>query len=453
MGKKFVLSILFLLGSSALIDAQKPAWVEKIPIDPNYYIGIGISAKSTNRSDYIKTAKDKALNDMASQIKINISSEFIGKLTLISGLVEQDIVSQIRTTTKEELEGYELVDTWESKNEYWVYYRLLKSLYQEQKRIKLEKTTNLSLDFFTKAKNSEKEMNFDKALMYYFQAMIPVEKYIDEPLKVNYNNSEIYLMNEIYFSVQDLLSKIKLKPLENQVEAKVGQPLSKPLEIVVTYNSDPGSQSAGPSLPIKFQFIKGSGECTVEAKTDMKGLAACKVIKITSKDKLQVIKAELNINTLLNQSENSIIIQSIFKSFSVPSTEIVMNVSGLVVYLKSVELQFGEKLEIPFIEPIVKSKFTDEGFVFTDDVSSAYLVITINAVSRKGTTITGMNMFISYLDLTISVAETTGNEIYKNSILNVKGVGRDYNAAGLKAFEKAGNILYEEIILDLINHI
>ena len=343
-----VLSILFLLGSSAFIYAQKPAWVEKIPIDPNYYVGIGISDKSKERSDYIKSAKDNALNDLASQIKINISSEFIVKLTLITGVEEQTIASQIRTTTKEELEGYEIIDTWESKNEYWVYYRLSKSLYQEQKRIKLEKATTLSLDFFTKAKYSESQMNLDKALMYYFQAMNPLEKYIDEPLKVQYNNSEIFLMNELYFSVQNILSKIKLKPLENQIAAKVGQPLDKPLEIEVIYTSDAGSQSAGHSLPVRFQFTKGSGECTAEAITDMKGLTACKVVKISSKEKLQIIKAELNIHTLLSQSENSIIIQSIVKSFSVPGAEIVLNVSGLVVFLKSVELQFGQKLDIPY---------------------------------------------------------------------------------------------------------
>jgi len=231
MIRLFLLSMLFMMGSSFSVNAQKPEWVEKHPIIPEYYIGIGLSTKNTSKSNYLKKAKDNALNNLASQIKIDISSEFINNVTSNSGSIKQDIKSQIQTSLKEELEGYELVDTWENKTEYWVYYRLLKSHYLALKQLKLDKATTLSFDFYKKAKNLLKENKIDKALTFYLQALIPIEKYIDEPLKIKSENSDVFLMNEIYFSIQDILSKIKLNPSEKQIEARVGQPLDKPLVI------------------------------------------------------------------------------------------------------------------------------------------------------------------------------------------------------------------------------
>ena len=101
----FILSFC-LLQTSAFGGTKKPAWLEQRPVTPFYYIGIGSAAKEGSEADYRQKAKDNALQDLSSEIQVNISSEFIHGLTEKSGIVEEDIKSQVRSSTKAFLEGY-----------------------------------------------------------------------------------------------------------------------------------------------------------------------------------------------------------------------------------------------------------------------------------------------------------------------------------------------------------
>ena len=146
--------ILFLLLS--LIFSSQPDWVKKRPINNSYFIGIGISSINLSRN-YIQSAKNDALSDLSSEISVTISSELIDILTEKSGLSQEEVVSEIRSSTKADLEGFELVDTWEDEYEYWVYYRLSKAKYQANIELKRQNAISLSLDLFKKAKTRSKE--------------------------------------------------------------------------------------------------------------------------------------------------------------------------------------------------------------------------------------------------------------------------------------------------------
>lgn len=131
-------TIIFLLMLFSLAIGKQPSWVTKRPIDKAYFIGIGVVKKS-NSKEYIQSAKNNALNDLSSEITVNISSELVDISIEKYGMNNDEIRSEIHTTTKADLEGYELVDTWENDYEYWVYYRLSKSLYQTQIELKKRK--------------------------------------------------------------------------------------------------------------------------------------------------------------------------------------------------------------------------------------------------------------------------------------------------------------------------
>ena len=58
----------------------------------------------------------------------------------ISGdLTEEELKSEIRSTTEAELDGYELVEQWQDKKEYWIYYRLSKVKYQVAREEKVNR--------------------------------------------------------------------------------------------------------------------------------------------------------------------------------------------------------------------------------------------------------------------------------------------------------------------------
>ena len=49
---------------------QRPAWVSSRPVSSAYYVGVGMAPRS--RPDHQETAKKNALNDLASEISVNV---------------------------------------------------------------------------------------------------------------------------------------------------------------------------------------------------------------------------------------------------------------------------------------------------------------------------------------------------------------------------------------------
>jgi hypothetical protein len=54
-------------------ESLKPAWLRNEPYQDGYYTGIGHSTKDGS-NNYIQAAKKSALDDLVSDIKVNVSS-------------------------------------------------------------------------------------------------------------------------------------------------------------------------------------------------------------------------------------------------------------------------------------------------------------------------------------------------------------------------------------------
>ena len=451
--KLLVVFLVIIAFSLSFAGEKKPDWVTKHPTSKLYYIGIAVIKKSPDNKDYIQKAKDAALNNLASQIAVNISSEIFQAIIEGSGMVEDVLKKHIQTSTKAELEGFELVDTWEDKSDYWVYYQLSRELYADKQQKKLNKATDLALDLFSKGKSNEQDYKVEKALLFYLQALSPIEKYLSEPLKVNYNESDIYLANEIYSSIQNLLTRTGLRPTQYKMKAKIGQPLEMPIDFQAVYITLSGDEFFISDLPLVFSFTKGSGDFVKKVRTDKQGIAKCQVSKIKSNESVQIIKAELDMESLINLDEASLIIQGIVKSFPLPAAQVLLDVSSITAYITTSEIHFGGELDVLAIEPALKKTLSQFGFSFTSDNRSADYIINIEAQSRKGSEIVG-DMYSSYVDLTITVYDKLqGNELYKRSLHDVKGIDLSFDKSGRKAFTNAGQQVREEIVPDLLRTI
>jgi len=433
-----------------LQKSDAPGWVTEHPISKLYYIGIGVVAKSPDSQEHIQMAKDAALNDLASQIAVNISGETYQTVIERSGMIEDEFKSHIHTSTKAELEGYELVDTWEDYSSYWVYYRLSKGQYALNKQEKIDRAVRLSLDLFTKAKNSERQNDISGALQFYLQALNPIEKYIAQTLEVDFEGLRIYLFNEIYSSIQNLLSKIELKPTSSKMEAKIGQPLKISLEVAAVYKAADGDEFGISNLPLSFAFTRGSGDLVEKARTDQQGIAKCRISKIKAFDAIQIIQVKLDISGMIALDEASPIIKGIVNSFTIPSEQIELSVSNITAYIKSSETHMGYQLDIPAIEPAFKDALSYYGFSFIDNKNTADYIITIEAQSKQGSEIMG-EMYSSFVNFSVLVYDRNkGEELYKQSLHDIKGIDLNFDKAGLKAYKNAGQRVRDEIVSDLL---
>lgn len=422
--------------------AGVPTWVEKRPIDPGWYIGIGTAEKRGAPEDYLMRAKHSALNEIASQITVAISGEQISRISEQLGKITDDYQAQLRSSTSAELEGVETVGTYENDTQTWIYMRLNVGHYRALRAEKRERAASLALDYFTKAKSSESAGKAAESIQLYLQALSAVGKYLTEPVQASYNGRNVYLVNEIVQSLQYMLNAIGIEPKNTPVDAQIGRPVKQPVEYSVTYTNASGISKPAPMLPLRFSFIRGAGEIIHTATTDQNGIASTRIAKMTATDKLQMIGAEIDLS--LMQSGDSVL-ASLLKGFTVPGAKTIVNVSGVSVYIKTTETQFGSPLRLPRIEPALKGMLSNEGFSFTQQQASASITIDIRADSRQGSQTYGL--CVAYADATISVIDmNSGDEIYKNSVSNIKGISDTYDKAGMKAFDEAASVMKNDVI-------
>jgi hypothetical protein len=425
-------------------DQKKPGWINQRPVANEYYIGIGAADKVDGNLDYRQIAKENALQDLSSEITVNITSQVIVNLMESSDNIQEDLKSQIRSSTKANLEGYELVDTWEDENQYWVYYRLSKGLYAKNRKARIDKATSLSLNFFTKAKEKEEAKDQAAALGLYVQALQSIQEFISEPVKTEYNGTTIYLQNELFNSLQSLLSNITLTTNPVQISGTVGRAISDPLKITAMTNA--GSPVA--NLPLLVEFVKGDGDLISHVRTGIDGVASSRITSITSSEKMQIVNVKVIVASEVTQNEYPLI-YNLLKNMPIPSIRIIINVGGLSCFMESSESIIGEIPEILYVEPKLKKVLTDQGFSFTDNIADADILIKVEAVAREGAQV--YNLFSSFADLSISVTNLeSGQEVYKNSFSGIKGIQLDYKKAAIEALKNAGKKV-DDISSELIS--
>ncbi len=426
-------------------ELLKPAWLKTTPYADGYYTGIGHSIKDGS-NNYIQSAKKSALDDLVSQIKVNVSStSVLSQLETNSKFTEQ-YQQVIQTTAADEIEEFELVDAWEDAANYWVYYRLSTARYREIKEAQKRSASILALDFFEKARNAERSNDRLLAITYYFQALRSIEKYLGEAIPAMIGNKQILLVNELYASIQNLLDKIvvKVEPPEITMNRRVNQS-TQFVTAKVVYK---GEGKVASNVPLYAAFEKGSGDVFPTYKTDGSGSAKVLMTRIGSRELEQTVSVKLDINAL-SGSGLSPIYALLASTFQIPVSYVVLKVQRPIVFLTADEKSMGVEKSNDQISNKLKNLLASNGFEFTADKGKADLWFDVKADCEKGA-ISG-SIFITYLTSVIKVAALKeGKEIYETTFDRVKGYGLDYNKSSIDAYNNALQALEKERMTELL---
>lgn len=117
------------------LEEELPEWVLHHPGSvPGFYIGIGSSDTGDRQKDRT-LAREMALVELSSTISTQIESEIIVDTRDTGEEFAEEIRITIRERVKQRLTDYEEVDSFSSEREgYWVYIRLSKETFNEQKQ-------------------------------------------------------------------------------------------------------------------------------------------------------------------------------------------------------------------------------------------------------------------------------------------------------------------------------
>lgn len=451
MKKFFIILLLFFTRCSPQVqppdpEAIKPSWLRTTPYQDGYYTGIGHSIKS-GENNYVQSAKKSALDDLVSQIKVQVASTSVLNLIEVDKKLSEQYEQVIQTTVADEIQEFELVDAWEDGDNYWVYYRLSIARYRAIKEEQKRNATILASDYLKKGKDAESQNQRLQAMSFYFQALRSIEKYLGEPIRTNLEGKEVLLGNEIYASLQMLLNKVRLSviPSEVIVNRRVNQ--TEQALMATSEFSDLKKPAAG--IPLYASFEKGSGVLHPNFTTNEAGTAKVLISKIDSKALEQTISVKVDIDAL-SGSAASPIFALVAKRLSLPSAYVVLRVQRPVVYLTAEEKSFGLNKTNFQITGRLKNLLVNNGFEFTDNKRDADLWFDVKSDAEKGS-VTG-SIYVTYLTSSIKVMTVKeGKEIYAATLDRVKGYGLDYDKSSVDAYNKTIETLETERIDEILD--
>ncbi len=418
-----------------------PNWVAQKPIDASYYSGIGMAAK--NSGDYLSIAKNNALNDLASEISVQIKSTSVLYQVEQNEKFREEFRANTRLKSLENIEGFELVSTYENPREYWVYYRLSKVEYNALKKARKEMAINKAVDYYEKAIGFKANTQYDDALIYGIKALEAIKAYLGDGLKTTINDSEVYLGNELFTFLTETVNEINISALMQSIDITRGQTLDQEfLSFTVT-----GSNFSGISeLPIYF-YYSGHRLKNNELITDANGVVNYPLSKIVSKNATEYLQANLNLVSITKEATDDPIVSKLVAKISGSEARIKIKIKKPVVFIKSVESNLGEELSSPVLASTFKNEFLKADFSVTDNPENADFLLEIKSTTERIST--GSGFFSASLNADFKLYDRQLNLLYTRQLNQLKGVQLNYPKAGMDAYSKASEEISKRIFRDL----
>jgi len=299
-----------------------PSWVLSRPLDPKVFIGIGMSEK--NRDDYRQLAEKAALFDLASEISVTVSGTFVATALERTGLSEQAVLQEIRTASRARLTGHRRIGEWQDDDTFWVYFRMPKQVYQQQRQIQKKQAAAASADMLRRAEEARRAGRWVSSVRFYFQALAEIQHFIGEKLKADIDGRSVFLYNEIYAGLEDILAGLRLHSARDVVPALVGQPLYQPVEIAVHKKTPSGEWRPVAGLPIRFKLPWRSSEDQGRSIADQQGIAEYRPTTIQKGDDGKAILARVDVKRLMPQQELGAFFDAVMNRLSLPEAAVVL---------------------------------------------------------------------------------------------------------------------------------
>jgi len=424
-----------------------PSWVSSRPISSSYYVGIGLSQKAPG-INHQRVAKENALSDLASEIEVNVKSNSLLYTLEREYKFEQEFRETIKTQTNLELEDFEVVDSWEDQNAYWVYYRLDKATYRAKQEKKKQTAQQLGLDFLSKAESAKNSGQYAASADHYLRGIQALEEFANEENKVNYGGTEIFLANELFIGLNQLLSSPQIK-LEDQIILNFQNRFKTDASLLVTSND--GSQPFE-GVPIVYEYFGVYGRNKSKLSTNADGRLNVQISEVDKERSQNTVDIRIDSESIFELYQSDKFMKELTKSIRPKSIQEPIQYLPPTVYISSTEKNLGKSLENNPIKSAVMNSLQRREISFANSPKNADLSIQIAANTKKSGEAQGFSTCTLEVDLSL-VDNASGEKRYQVTNSNVKGVDLDYNKAGLKAYKNLTRNIESELMRKLVNDI
>lgn len=421
-----------------------PAWTQSKPVDPFYYHGIGVSTKLSNHAnfDYKQIAKNNALNDLASEISVRVNASSLLSQIEINRHVSESFIANTTLTSTEELEGYELVDTYESETHYFVFYRLSREEHERRKALRREKALAAAADLLTTAEEFRNRKDGYQAYIMYIKSVEAIKGFWNEPLEFTYQGNRIFFGNHLISRIISFLNELQIQAPSGTVAATRGRPIDQELlEIIVVLNG-----IRQPSIPIRLTLTGGRVR-NPNAKTNTSGAVYPDIGRIHSANPRERLTAVINVEAWTSEATSNFQIIQLMNQIRLrPFTlDILVQSPSFVVF--SDERMFETKMNTSPLADVLKAEMIKDQFVIQPNGRDSDYIIHVDADVEDSGHINRMSS--ASLSFRIQILDKEGQMIYNRLVKSIKGIHTDARGAALDAYNKAARLIQREIYLEI----
>jgi hypothetical protein len=439
--KKLFTILLSLLGliSCGTIKPQaeqviRPTWVEQRPVNSFYYTGIGFVSKSQRPYDYQQIAKKNAMDDLLGEIKVTVSSNSILSQYQNNQNFSQQYFSDVKMVASETVENFEVVSSWENKDQYWIYYRLSKAEFEAQRRKKRDEAISKAISLLEYADKMDNGNQFVNQFRTRVRALVALQQFLNESVEGNYKGKNVFLINEILNQLQDQLIHVQIKANPEKIKAIIAKALPEPIQIKVHYSSKTEADKPVNGLPLRF-FAEANGtKATLTTESQSGGTAIFGVSKVSGNQGLQLYKVKADLERIIRVDSIFNSTRQLLMNLDVPSATIAVEVQPIKILMKSDEKNLGQDLQMKIVEPALKKRLGDLGCSFVKNENDADYIIEMVS-STKDLGVMWGSMLQSGIEMQIVVEDRAKNaEIYKDGLQGIKGYQTSKEKAGIEAY-------------------
>lgn len=415
----WILILIWVLGIEPIAACKrkkeiKPDWIEQSIKDDNYYFGLGYASIVKIQNTHLNTAKNEAINDIASQISVQIFSSNI-LVTIANDKKHVDEYNAlIRSKVNTELEGYELVETYANKKEYWVLYRLSKSLYQEQQAQKRADALSLCMAHFAQAEKYEQSADYKNALVFYIKSLDAIKLYLTEKLQFEWRGEHINPAAVALANIAEILSSIHFKTATPSISTTFTHTLdNKDLQFSLWHKNGKSIRA----FPVLGYYSERS-IADAARLTDQNGNLQFDIGKIKSEKAEQFFKLEPDINRILLESSADYLVRNLIQNIAYETITIPIKVSKPKFQLIIKEKREGRTVNASSTQEQLKMIFHQQAYPTADKTVDyhCYINIDIRATGIRN------GIYSSSLNGTIRVTNTQGQTVYNANLDTAQGM-------------------------------
>ena len=409
----FFFTIFFLIVSCASAPG-KPVWINEIPQEKLYYVGIGFSNTGVQGKDR-ELARKAAIGELSASISTRIRGELeVIQQDSSDGENFQRINRKITENINHSLEGIDVYDSYYSEQDgYWVYVRLSKAEFEMQKQ-------NLR------------------------QRVLSVVEGIDSSdilASISSLTTGLKLLGESPY-IASIMSSDSSGTLFDELEEDLYSDISK---IVITVPDDVINAEPGRAVFIKFSVARDKkpvagfpvkiiiGEKTASVSTESDGTFSGGI----EMGSLPVGETNMSITADFDKLDISSL--ELTKKITPPGQTCILKINQLKANLAFVQTG-GEA--IPGIDGMVKALFSESRFPLTITKEAANIVMDVELIVEDFPRYGEDSMYISQARLIIKMIKD-GDVVYTYETDPAKNggltQGQSYERTVKKLFSALGN--------------